>query len=213
MPEPFFFKANILVDQNRHARLADFGLLTVVSDPTNTTATNSFSIAGTTRWMSPELLDPNQFGSENTRPTKESDSYALGMVILEVLSGRAPFAPYNEFMVMRLVTEGKHPERPKGSEGVWFTDDLWRMLNLCWDIRPESRPGIGVILEDLERASSDWNPLSPQVSEDAEIDEAHEGGWDFTTTPVSNSAGVVHSPDPCRGLHADCVSNLLSGPI
>lgn len=35
--------------------------------------------------MSPELLDPKRFNaSESPRPTKESDRYALGMVIYEV---------------------------------------------------------------------------------------------------------------------------------
>jgi hypothetical protein len=37
--------------------------------------------------MSPELLDPEMFGvpqSEGDRPTRESDCYALGMLIYEV---------------------------------------------------------------------------------------------------------------------------------
>ena len=37
--------------------------------------------------MSPELLYPERFGvpeSENNRPTRQSDCYALGMVIYEV---------------------------------------------------------------------------------------------------------------------------------
>ena len=37
--------------------------------------------------MSPELLEPDMFGipqSEGDRPTKQSDCYALGMVIYEV---------------------------------------------------------------------------------------------------------------------------------
>jgi len=37
--------------------------------------------------MSPELLDPERFGvpeSEGDRPTRQSDCYALGMVIYEV---------------------------------------------------------------------------------------------------------------------------------
>jgi len=37
--------------------------------------------------MSPELLDPERFGmpeSEDNRPTRQSDCYALGMVIYEV---------------------------------------------------------------------------------------------------------------------------------
>ena len=47
----------------------------------------SFTAGGTYRWMSPELLDPERFGipeSEGNRPTKQSDSFALGMVIYEV---------------------------------------------------------------------------------------------------------------------------------
>ena len=38
---------------------------------------------GTTRWMSPELLDPNRFNSDGL-PSRESDCYTLGMVIYEV---------------------------------------------------------------------------------------------------------------------------------
>jgi len=37
--------------------------------------------------MSPELLDPERFGMpelEGNRPTRQSDCYALGMVIYEV---------------------------------------------------------------------------------------------------------------------------------
>jgi len=37
--------------------------------------------------MSPELLHPERFGipeSEDNRPTRQSDCYALGMVIYEV---------------------------------------------------------------------------------------------------------------------------------
>ena len=47
----------------------------------------SFTGGGTCRWMSPELLDPERFGipeSEDDRPTRQSDCYALGMVIYEV---------------------------------------------------------------------------------------------------------------------------------
>jgi serine/threonine protein kinase len=94
-PKALFIKLNILIDQDGHARLADFGLLTIVLDSTHHTSSTTPKSAGTTRWMSPELLDPDRFGRENGRPTKDSDCYALGMVILEVLSGKPPFPNYN----------------------------------------------------------------------------------------------------------------------
>ena len=41
------------------------------------------SSGGTYCWMAPELLDTSRPDS-NGRPTRESDCYALGMVIYEV---------------------------------------------------------------------------------------------------------------------------------
>ena len=92
-------KANILVNKDRRACLADFGLSTITGVTTRVAAEDSqeslisndslmpFAAGGTHRWMSPELLDPELFGipqSEGDRPTRQSDCYALGMVIYEV---------------------------------------------------------------------------------------------------------------------------------
>ena len=58
----------------------------------------SFTAGGTYRWMSPELLDPERFGmpeSEENRPTRQSDCYALGMVIYEVGVCASEFAVAN----------------------------------------------------------------------------------------------------------------------
>jgi serine/threonine protein kinase len=92
-------KANILINKDRRACLADFGLSTITSVATHATpgvprtppfsndSLVSFIPGGTHRWMSPELLDPEMFGLpelEGERPTKQSDCYALGMVIYEV---------------------------------------------------------------------------------------------------------------------------------
>ena len=73
-------QGNILINQGGRACLSDFGLSTAVGvdahlDPFGPKR-------GTTpfrriRWMSPEFL-------ESSGPTKESDVYALGMVIYEV---------------------------------------------------------------------------------------------------------------------------------
>ena len=76
-------QANVLVDNTGTARLADFGLMSTVALSTVLFSESDVSPGGTLRWMSPELLDPTHSGSEG-RPTRESDCYALGMVIYEV---------------------------------------------------------------------------------------------------------------------------------
>ena len=93
-------KANILVNKDRRACIADFSLTTITGVGDQTFPGGSqistfmsgdtlmpFVGGGTTRWMSPELLVPEQFGIstlEPDRPTRQSDCYALGMVIYEV---------------------------------------------------------------------------------------------------------------------------------
>ena len=128
-------------------------------------------MGGTTRWMSPEILALDYSGLKNSRPTKQSDCYALGMVIYEVLSGRIPFSQFSRYVVIRKVMDGERPERPEGVEGAWFTDDLWWMLNWCWATRPESRPTVTAVLECLERVSRDPEPPSLQVDGNFGMDE------------------------------------------
>ncbi|KAJ7231357.1 kinase-like domain-containing protein [Mycena rebaudengoi] len=71
--------ANILITQEWSACLADFGL-TSFTEATLTTTRR----AGTTRWMAPELIDPERFGIQFRR-TKASDVYAFACVCLEVI--------------------------------------------------------------------------------------------------------------------------------
>ena len=163
-----------MIDQRGRACLADFGLITIVSDPAYPSTASSSTNSGTPKWMSPELLDPDHFNFKNGRPTKESDCYALGMVVYEVLRGRAPFALCTNFVVMRKVIEGERPGRPEGLERVWFTDDLWRMLQLCWSPQPKNRPTLEAVLECLKRASTTWRPLPPSADGDVEADAADE---------------------------------------
>ena len=168
---PFIIiKANILIDHDHHARLADFGLLTIISDATIATSSSAVK-GGTTRWMSPELLNPDLFGFKDSRPTKESDCYALGMVVLEVLSGRPPFASDKDFVVMRKIMDGERPGRPEGPEGASFTDDLWGMLQLCWATQPDGRPSVEDVLVCLERVSRAWEPPPHEVDGDVGADE------------------------------------------
>ena len=105
------------------------------------------------RWMSPELFYPDKTCVKSARLTKQSDCYAFGMVIYEVLSGQVPFAPFHYCIVLRKVIQGDRPSRPNGPEGKRFSNDLWRTLNRCWAARPERRPSVTTVLECLERVS------------------------------------------------------------
>ena len=166
-------KANILIDHAGCARLADFGLLTIISDPRYLLSSSSHTQGGTVRWMSPERIAPERFGFRNSRPTISSDCYALGMVIYETISGNVPFHKDADLAVSMKVVEGKHPPR-----GVKFTENLWGTLELCWASMPNNRPSIKDVLRCLETTSSLLEPPSPRENEGVYVDGED---WDSET--------------------------------
>jgi len=205
LSKPLFIKLNILIDQDGRARLADFGLLTIVSDSTYHMSSSTPKSGGTTRWMGPELLYPDRFGHGDGRMTKKSDCYALGMVILEVLSGKPPFPGDSNLIVITKVINGERPEKPQGREEVWFTSDLWEILEQCWLPRPERRPAINAVLQCLEQGSTTWQPLPPDSDDHAQSDGDDQS--DFTSSHDSSIGPstfldvVVNLAHPRTPLH------------
>ena len=123
--------------------------------------------------MSPELIDPQRFGFESSRPTKHSDCYALGMVVYEIISGHFPFHQHGDLNVILKVLAGELPSREAG-----FTDSLWKMLELCWTPKPNDRLSIEDILQRLE-AIQILPELPPGVDEEVgdydDWDESENG--------------------------------------
>ena len=162
------FQANILINNSGNACLADFSLLTVASD--QSTIISSCMEGGTIQWMSPELIDLGRFGLEKIRPTKESDCYALGMVVYEVLSGRTPFAPWKAPLVIQKVLKGERPGRPQGREGVLFTNTIWRVLELCWKQKPNKRTSAKGVLPCLKGSPLLRLPHTMDASAETDVD-------------------------------------------
>ena len=190
-------KANILVNKTGHARLADFGLLTIISDPANLLSSSSHTQAGTVRWMSPERIAPEQSGFENGHPTKSSDCYALGMVIYETVSGNLPFHKHTYFQVSLKVIKGGHPCR-----GVGFTEDLWKMLEQCWAFQPSDRPNIEDVLQCLEAVSKSLEPPPVEANEEMGDGDAR----DSTTngfSGVSDGAGGIVMTESTTTISSD----------
>jgi len=175
---------NILIDRTGHARLTDFGLLTILSDPSYQLSSSSDTQGGSSRWMSPELIDPQRFGFANGCPTISSDFYALGMVVYEVISGHKPFHKLTrDVNASAKVLEGDHPPRDAD-----FADILWEMLELCWMTRPSDRPNIEDVLQCLERVS-ELSRRPPSVDETTTTEEDVDD-WNSTT---ETSGKILHS--------------------
>ncbi len=91
--------ANIVVTDNGTPKVLDFGIARLLG--TNR-MTRAGSIIGTLEYMSPEQV-------KGLETDARSDTYALGMMLYEVLTGRTPFNTDNEFELMKLQTEDMPP--------------------------------------------------------------------------------------------------------
>jgi len=179
-------KINILIDNNGHACLANFNPLMVSWDQSAITFPAMGS--GTLQWMSPELFDPIRFGLRNNCPTKESDYYALGMVVYEVLSGRTPFSQHYPSALIIRILDGERPPRPQGEEGKLFSDRIWRVLELCWEPQPGDRIDARAVLLGLEESPS----LSGPPSDADAIDETDTDDQSYTTASDSSMCSAFH---------------------
>lgn len=183
-------KANILVDNARNARVADFSLLTTLSCSLNVFPSSSHKQAGTVRWMGPELIDPERFGFETGRRTKLSDSYALGMVIYETISGNPPFHKYLDVAVVLKVSNGDRPLR-----GVGFTDSLWELLERCWEADPGARPSVEDVLQCLEKVRNSSETPSGVDEESEDEDDSDDDDDNDDDHNHSHSHAYSHDHD------------------
>lgn len=72
---------NILIDQNRVAKITDFGIAVTLSEH-SLTQTNT--VLGSVHYLSPEQ-------ARGGMATKQSDIYSLGIILYEMLTGTVPF--------------------------------------------------------------------------------------------------------------------------
>ena len=168
--------SNILLDAHGHARLADFGIARMAGAPT-LTATGT--VMGTASYLAPEQLSGDPVGPA-------ADVYALGLVLLECLSGeRAYTGTATEAAMARL---HRPPEVPTGID-LWLAELLVAMT----EIDPARRPSAHAVAATLAR-----RPPAAAVATTAAVALAPTGlGGDterFLVGAEPGSPGAAGSP-------------------
>lgn len=90
--------SNVLVQLDGRVKVTDFGIAKVTDQPVED-LTRAGNVMGTARYLAPEQL-------EGREVDERADVYALGLVLYEMLTGRAPFGADTELAtaVARLTT-------------------------------------------------------------------------------------------------------------
>ena len=162
---PFVLQVNILVKGDGSACLADFGLMSIALDPETTDITTTEGTTkGTYRWMSPELFFPAEFGLSKFQLTKESDCYAFGMVIYEVIDSQCGAQlPLLVSSVWRRFSRGISPSKKSNPSGRCRAQSsegparLFQKLFLReWWSFGKSRKNVGPRTLGIDRASQQF---------------------------------------------------------
>ncbi|KAG9122239.1 hypothetical protein FRC07_001476 [Ceratobasidium sp. 392] len=135
---------NVVVSAEGSCKLVDFGLAKLTEDSLGVSTTSTQS--GTTRWMPHELINPAEGTKAAINPS--TDIYALGMTMLELLTGHPPFIELkNDLQVMFAVIRGDLPQRPPAEEAPQLSDRVWELMDWCWSRDPKIRPAADVVYE------------------------------------------------------------------
>ncbi|KAG1750871.1 kinase-like domain-containing protein [Suillus lakei] len=143
-------KTNVLIDGDRKAYLADFGLSGTFKKITGMTYLAKMSCRpGAVRWAAPELLS----GDESAAATTRSDMYSFGSIMLQVLTGNVPWCHMtNETAVLLKVIGGNiqpYPDDVCGTAGRH-----WNFMTRCWSMTSTDRPPAEEAVRFVDRAIS-----------------------------------------------------------
>ncbi len=133
---------NILVTQDGHPHLVDFGLAHQSTDRESTQVTQSL-------WGTPPYLAPEQIENERTGEDERSDLYSLGTVLYELCALKHPFADTGRKSLFDAILSTPPPPIPGALAEI---NDV---LQICLRKNPEDRyASVHDLAEDLFRVSA-----------------------------------------------------------
>ncbi|KAG2206426.1 hypothetical protein INT46_002904 [Mucor plumbeus] len=230
-------KKSILLDDNLHIKITDFGSAKIINesenaslgDGENTTATSARSFVGTAEYVSPELL-------RSDAVSKEADLWAFGCVIYQMLSGKSPFKAATDYLifqkiknleytmpndfppsakdiVQRLLTS--EPEKRFGSAATGGIDAIKEhpfFEDIDWDnIFTSNAPPLR---ERLEKEAKTHPIIPPSFdfggqNDDDDDDDAEEDLWLNKTSKINNGR-IVSSTASSGSALAGALAGALA---
>ncbi|MDI9817928.1 MULTISPECIES: protein kinase [unclassified Legionella] len=127
---------NILLDDDLHAKISDFGFAEIMENDRLTSATGSLL------WVAPEVF---QRMSHN----EKADIFSLAVTIWEIANWKEPqpYKPEEEFLVTDLAIQVLEKRQSTDEIGK---PKLAKLITWGWQGNPENRPSAKEVVEELE---------------------------------------------------------------
>ena len=102
---------------------------------------------------------------------------------MKIYTGRVPFhSIVRDITIMMKVLEGSRPPRP--ADTSLLSDDIWKVIEMCWGQEPQDRPSAESVLEQLPLAG---------VVDDRPSGDDHLAPSEFRAAGPGN-LGVIFDP-------------------
>lgn len=170
-----------MIDADGTALLSHYGLSTLVDERGFPLFGQLEPELGTVRWTAPECLTGENGSATRNVPTKKSDIYSFGSIMLQVcgdrfpnlflpvlkcigcaeqvLSGKIPYHYHERGEdIMSAISRRETPTRPDDRR---LSDDRWMFIQECWSSISNLRPSS---MEIVEFAKHDLNLYSETVT-------------------------------------------------
>lgn len=123
--------ANILTTKTGDVKLSDFG----VSLNLKIKGADAGQVSGTPNWMAPEVI-------ELKGASTKSDIWSLGCTLIELITGKPPYADLIAMSAMFRIVEDNYPPLPSS-----ISEDMRNFLMQCFQKNPDDRPTANELLE------------------------------------------------------------------
>ena len=168
--------ANVMLDEDTNAYLADFGIAKNLSNPNLDDQTQADAILG-----SPAYISPEQIRSEFVRP--QSDIYALGVMLYELLTGTVPFSGPTPIEIMHQHLSAPLPPLAANRAG----------LSKVWD---------NIIARATAKDPLDRYVDVESLLGDVRAIDGRTGAVVSTLRPTTSDRPLTSEDNPYKGLRA-----------
>ena len=182
-----------------HVKVTDYGLALLVQGTSTGTSlievtTNPASMAGPVRWMAVESIKRRIY-------SRQSDVWAFGVLLWEIMTkGEVPYGNYGQdHEAAKAIIQGERLEKPDDCP-----DDVYAIMQSCWQERPRDRP----VMTDIQSALMEaLGPLTENVDDTAEYIRQLKKRCQFYQTQYENTekqlANVLDVPSSADLISSD----------